>query len=74
MVQLRIRCCLCSGSGRCRGSGLIPSLVQYVKDLVLLLLWHRSQLWLGFSPWPGNFHKLRVCPPPKKNTSRLGSS
>ena len=26
------------------------------KDTVLLQLWHRSQLWLGFSPWPGNFH------------------
>lgn len=24
-----------------------------LKDLTLLRLWYRSQLWLGFSPWPG---------------------
>ena len=27
-----------------------------LKDLALLRLWHRSQLWIGFNPWPGNFH------------------
>ena len=32
--------------------GSIPSLVQWVKDPVLLLLWLRSQLWLG-SPATG---------------------
>ena len=31
-------------TGQCRG----------LKDLVLLR--HRLQLWLGFSPWSGNFH------------------
>ena len=31
-----------------------------LKDLVLPRLQCRSQLWLGFSPWPGNFHMLRV--------------
>ena len=34
--------------------GSIPSLVQWVKDPVL------PQLWLGFSPWPRNFHMPRV--------------
>ena len=32
------------------GSGSIHGLVQWVKDLVLPPLWHRSQLWLGFYP------------------------
>ena len=27
-----------------------------LKDPELLQLWHSSQLCLGFSPWPGNFH------------------
>lgn len=35
---------------------MIPGLAQWVKDLKLLQLWHRSQLWLRFHPWPGNFH------------------
>jgi len=30
--------------------------VQCVEDPVLLKLGHRSQLWLGFDPWLGNFH------------------
>ena len=29
-------------------------------------LWHRSQLQLRFSPWPGNFHILWVWPLKKK--------
>ena len=36
----------------CGGTTSIPSPMQWVKDLVLL------QLWLGFHPWPGNFHML----------------
>lgn len=28
----------------------------WVKDLTLPQLWHRSQLCLGFNPWPGNLH------------------
>ena len=28
---------------------------QWVKDLVLSLLWLGSQLWYEFDPWPGNF-------------------
>ena len=38
------------------------SLVQQVKDLSLSLLWFRSLLWHGFSPWPGNFHMPWVWP------------
>ena len=29
---------------------------QWVKDPALLQLWRRSQLWLGFDPWPWNCH------------------
>ena len=35
-------------------SGLIPGLVQWVKDLVMLHLWLRSWLCLRSDPWPGN--------------------
>ena len=35
---------------------------QWVKDLVLSLLWLRSLLWPGFHPWSGNFHMLKVMP------------
>ena len=35
-------------------TGLIPGPAQWVRDPVLLQLQHRSQLWLGFDPWPGN--------------------
>ena len=35
-------------------------MVQWVKDLVLSLLWLWPQLWLRFDPWPGNFHMPRV--------------
>ena len=34
-------------------------MAQWVKDLAMLWWWHRSQLQLGFDPWPGNFHKLQ---------------
>ena len=53
------RCCLCSSSSHFRGIGSIPSL-EWVKDLVFPQLWHRSQLWLRFDPYPGNFHMLQV--------------
>ena len=51
----------------CRGMSLIPSLAQWVKDLVLLQLWCRSQLWLRFHSWLGNFCMLWVWSknPPK---------
>ena len=35
-------------------------MVQWVKDLVLLL-WLRSLLWHGFDPQPGNFHSHGHC-------------
>ena len=50
----------------CGGAGSIPRLVQWVKDLALLQLWHRLQLWLGFSPWPENFQMLWRWPKKKK--------
>ena len=37
-----------------------------VKDLALSLLWLRSRLWCGFSPWPRNFHMLQAQPKEKK--------
>ena len=37
-----------------------------VKSLVLLLLWLRSLLWLGFDPWPGNFCGPRAQPGRKR--------
>ena len=30
----------------------VPTVVQWFKDLLLLQLWHRLQLQLGFNPWP----------------------
>ena len=43
-------------------------MAQCAKDLVLLKLRCRSQLWLGFSPWPRNVHKLQVLPKTKTKT------
>ena len=37
-------------------------MVQWVKDLALLQLWDRPQLWLRFDPWPKNFCMLRAQP------------
>ena len=51
-------------------AGSIPSLVQWVKDLALLQLWCRWQLWLRFSPWPGNLHMPQVWPKKKKRKKR----
>ena len=46
----------------------VPARVQRVKDPVLLMLWRRSQLRLGFDPWPGNFHTLWLQPKKKTKT------
>ena len=46
----------------CEVAGLIPSQVQWAKDLAELELWHRPRMWLGFSPWPRNFHMPWVQP------------
>ena len=51
--SLSIQHCLYSSLGHCWGMGSIPSQVLRIKDLALLQLWHRSQLWLRFSPLPG---------------------
>ena len=40
----------------------VPIVAQWVKGLVLLQLWDRLLLWLGFSPWPRNFHMPQVWP------------
>ena len=36
-------------------------------------MWHRSQLWLGFNAWPGNFHMLQVWPKKKRKNHNLPS-
>ena len=53
----------------CEGSGSIPRQAQWIKDLVLVQLWCRLQLWLGFDPWPGNVHMPWVWPKKKKKIS-----
>ena len=40
--------------------------VQQVKDPVLSLQQLGLLLWLGFSPWPRNFHMPWVMPKKKK--------
>ena len=47
-----------------------PTVVQQVKDLVLLQLWNRSQLWSGFNPWPANFHMPQAQTKKKKKKER----
>jgi hypothetical protein len=44
---------------------LIPGLVQWVKGSGLLQ-GMGLQLWLEFSPWPGNFHMPSMQPFKKK--------
>ena len=51
--RLRIWHCTCSGAGS------VPSLVQWVKDPVLL------KLWLRLSSWPNNLRMLQVRPKEK---------
>ena len=63
--QLRIWHCLCGEAGS------IPSPAQWVKDLALPQLWRRFQLYLGFDPWPGNFHILWVRPGKKKRKKEM---
>ena len=45
-------------------------MAQWVKDPELPQLWHRSQLWLRFDPWPGNFHMPWVQPEKKKKEKK----
>ena len=65
----RIFCCdavgqepNCNGFGHCRCAGLIPGLHSGLKNPMLTQLWCMSQLWLGFSSWPRNFHMSSVQP------------
>ena len=50
-------------------AGLIPGPAQR-KDPALLHLWHRSQMQLGFDPWPGNFHTPQVQPKKEKKKKK----
>ena len=36
-----------------------PDPCSGLKHLAVPHLWHRSQMWSGFNPWPENFHMLR---------------
>ena len=49
-----------NGLGYCRGAGSVSGPEQGLKDLAL------PQLWLGFSPWPGNFRMSHMWPFKKK--------
>ena len=49
----------------------VTTVAQWVKDLALLQLQHRSQLWLGFDPWPGNFHIPQVWLKKRKKKTLL---
>ena len=48
----------------------VPAVAQWVKDLALLQLWRRLQLWLGFDSWPGNFYMPWVWPKKKNKTKQ----
>lgn len=37
-------------------------MAQQVKNTALSMKWFWLLLWLGFDPWPGNFHMLWVRP------------
>ena len=43
-------------------AGLIPGVIQCIKDLALPWLWCRVQLQLQFNPKPRNFHMPQVQP------------
>ena len=47
--------------------GSTPSLAQWVKDLMLLQLWLRSQVQFGSDPWPGETICHREWQQRKKN-------
>lgn len=50
----------------CGGTGLIPGLVQWARELALLQLRHRSQLQPGFSPWHRTLHRPLGGPKEKR--------
>ena len=49
-------------------------MAQQVKGLALSLQWLGSRLWLGFDPWPGNFHMKRVGPKRKKQRNKQNTT
>ena len=49
-----------------------PAWCLGLRDPALLQLWHRSQLWLTFNAWPGNFH-MPQAQAFKKERERLGA-
>ena len=49
------------------GSSLVA---QWVKDMALSLEWLGSLLWLGFDPWPRNFHVSQAWPKKKKKDKK----
>ena len=48
-----------------------PTWGSGLKDLALLQLRCRSQLWLGFNPWPRNFHMPRVQSLKNNNNKKI---
>ena len=54
-----------------KGTCGVPTVAQWVKDPALLQLWHRSKLWLGFDPSPGNFHMFQGQPKKVKKKKEL---
>ena len=50
-----------------------PAQHSGLKDPALPQLWCRSQLWLGFNPWPRNFHMPWVGPLTKKKSKERKS-
>ena len=62
------------GSSRCGGKGSIPGPAQWNKDVALLRLQCRQQLWLGFNPWPRNFPMLPVQQQKKKEKKRIAKN
>ena len=53
---------ICDTPHLCKCPTQWSSLVsQWLKDLVLSLLWLRLFPWCGLDPWPGNFCVPRVC-------------
>ena len=45
----------------CGIASLIPNPAQWVKDQALLQLWLRSQMPLGFNPWPREYPYAMVA-------------
>ena len=48
----------------------VPTVAQWVKDLLLSLQWLGSLLWPRFNPWPRKFHRLWVQPKKKKKKKK----